>query len=95
MIVLYLYYDCDSVATVHTVLSIVVSRSWPRHQLDVKNAFLHGNLQEIVFMHQPPRFVDCRFPNFVCRLKKSLYGLKQAPRAWYTRFANYILSHGF
>ncbi|KAM0003587.1 putative RNA-directed DNA polymerase [Helianthus debilis subsp. tardiflorus] len=82
-------------ATIRTVLSLTVSRSWPIHQLDVKNAFLHGHLQETVFMHQPPGFVDRRCPNFVCRLKKSLYGLKQAPRAWYTRFAIYILSQGF
>ncbi|KAJ0550087.1 putative RNA-directed DNA polymerase [Helianthus annuus] len=82
-------------ATIRTVLSLAVSKSWPIHQLDVKNAFLHGHLNETVFMHQPPGFVDKRFPGFVCRLKKSLYGLKQAPRAWYTRFANYILSHGF
>lgn len=81
--------------TIRTVLSLAVSRSWPIHQLDVKNAFLHGDLQETVFMHQPPGFVDKRFPNFVCKLKKSLYGLKQAPRAWYTRFATYILSQGF
>ncbi|MFS7952616.1 putative RNA-directed DNA polymerase [Helianthus anomalus] len=82
-------------ATIRTVLSIAVSRSWPIHQLDVKNAFLHGHLNETVFMHQPPGFVDRRYPNFVCRLKRSLYGLKQAPRAWYTRFATYVMSHGF
>ncbi|KAF5820342.1 putative RNA-directed DNA polymerase [Helianthus annuus] len=82
-------------ATIRTVLSLAVSRSWPIHQLDVKNAFLHGELKETVFMHQPPGFYDKQAPHFVCRLKKSLYGLKQAPRAWYTRFANYIISHGF
>jgi hypothetical protein len=82
-------------ATIRTVLSIAVSRSWPIHQLDVKNAFLHGHLNETVFMHQPPGFVDRRCPNFVCKLKKSLYGLKQAPRAWYTRFATHLLSQGF
>ncbi|KAJ0519331.1 putative RNA-directed DNA polymerase [Helianthus annuus] len=94
--------DCDETfspvvkpATIRTVLSLAVNRSWPIHQLDVKNAFLHGHLNETVFMHQPPGFVDTRRPNFVCRLKKSLYGLKQAPRAWYTRFASYILQKGF
>lgn len=46
-------------------------------------------------MHQPPGFVDKRYPTYVCRLNKLLYGLKQAPCAWYTRFATYILSQGF
>uniref|UniRef100_A0A251TI83 Putative reverse transcriptase, RNA-dependent DNA polymerase n=1 Tax=Helianthus annuus TaxID=4232 RepID=A0A251TI83_HELAN len=82
-------------ATIRTVLSLAVTRSWPIHQLDVKNAFLHGHLNETVYMHQPPGFDDKRYPQFVCRLKKSLYGLKQAPRAWYTRFATFIKSNGF
>ncbi|KAJ9536153.1 hypothetical protein OSB04_un000671 [Centaurea solstitialis] len=82
-------------ATIRTVLSLAVSKSWPIHQLDVKNAFLHGDLQETVYMHQPPGFVDRNAPNHVCRLRKSLYGLKQAPRAWYNRFASYITHNGF
>ncbi|MFS7982428.1 putative RNA-directed DNA polymerase [Helianthus anomalus] len=82
-------------ATIRTVLSLAISRSWPIHQLDVKNAFLHGNLGETVFMHQPMGFRDPNFPNHVCLLKKSLYGLKQAPRAWYQRFADYVPSMGF
>ncbi|GJV86516.1 ribonuclease H-like domain-containing protein [Tanacetum coccineum] len=76
-------------ATIRMVLSLAVSRKWPIHQLDVKNAFLNDDLSEIVYMHQPPGFVDARFPNHVCRLQRSLYGLKQAPRAWFQRFADY------
>jgi hypothetical protein len=82
-------------ATVRTVLTLVHSRDWPIHQLDVKNAFLHGNLTETVYCSQPTGFVDSVHPNHVCKLNKSLYGLKQAPRAWYSRFATYFISLGF
>ena len=78
-------------ATVRTVLS----RSWSVHQLDVKNAFLHGTLSETVYCSQPAGFVDSSRPNMVCRLNKSLYGLKQTPRAWYSRFATFLLTLGF
>ncbi|GJQ93793.1 ribonuclease H-like domain-containing protein [Tanacetum coccineum] len=74
-------------ATICTVLSLVVSRQWPIHQLDVKNAFLNGDLSETVYMHQPLGFVDNRYPHRVCLLQRSLYGLKQEPRAWFQRFA--------
>ncbi|XP_060207861.1 retrovirus-related Pol polyprotein from transposon RE1 isoform X1 [Lycium barbarum] len=82
-------------ATIRTVLSISLSKKWPIHQLDVKNAFLHGELKETVYMHQPLGFRDLTHPDYVCLLRKSLYGLKQAPRAWYKRFADYVSSLGF
>jgi histone deacetylase 1/2 len=81
--------------TIRLILSIVVSSDWPIRQLDVKNAFLNGNLDEVVHYQQPPGFVDPAHPNHVCRLHKSLYGLKQAPRAWYQRFASYLSTLGF
>ncbi|GKB74153.1 ribonuclease H-like domain-containing protein [Tanacetum coccineum] len=82
-------------ATIRTILSLAVSRDSPIHQLDVKNAFLHGQLSKIVYMHQPPGFVDPNKPNYVCHLQRSLYGLKQAPRAWFQRFASYATRVGF
>nr|GEW32252.1 ribonuclease H-like domain-containing protein [Tanacetum cinerariifolium] len=94
--------DCDDIfspvvkpATIRTVFSLALSRGWPVHQLDVKNAFLNGDLLETVYMYQPPIFVDSHFPHHVCQLQRSLYGLKQAPRAWFQRFASYVLRAGF
>ncbi|XP_040863470.1 uncharacterized mitochondrial protein AtMg00810-like [Glycine max] len=82
-------------ATIRSVLSIAVSKSWHIHQLDVKNAFLHGYLNETIYMHQPMGFRDKGRPDHVCLLKKSLYGLKQAPRAWYQHFAYFVATIGF
>ncbi|GKF64834.1 ribonuclease H-like domain-containing protein, partial [Tanacetum coccineum] len=82
------------------VLSLAVTRDWPIHGfslygLNVKNAFLHGQLSETVYMHQPPGFVDSAHPDYVCYLQRSLYGLKQAPRAWFQWFASFITRVGF
>ena len=60
-------------ATVRTVLSLALSRSWPVHQLDVKNVFLHGTLSETVYCSQPAGFVDSSRPDMVCQLYKSLW----------------------
>jgi hypothetical protein len=82
-------------ATIRLVLSIATMHSWPIHQLDMKNAFLHGHLDETVFCEQPSGFLDSTHPSHVCHLRKSLYGLKQAPRAWFHRFTTFITSIGF
>jgi hypothetical protein len=82
-------------ATVQIVLSLAVSHSWPVHQFDVKNVFLHGTLSETVYCNQPTKFVDPTQPDRVCLLNKSLYELKQAPRAWYSQFTTYITTLGF
>jgi len=61
--------------TIRTVLSLAVTAGWHIHQIDVSNAFLHGVLQEDVYISQPPGFTHPTFPNAVCKLKKALYGL--------------------
>jgi hypothetical protein len=63
--------------------------------MDVKNAFLHGELQEEVYLDQPPGYEDMSHPNYVCRLRKALYGLKQAPRAWHDKIAEHLVTIGF
>nr|AAU90288.2 Polyprotein, putative [Solanum demissum] len=82
-------------ATIRLLLSLAVSHQWHVTQLDISNAFLHGKLDEIVYMSQPPGFVDPTRPDHVCLLKRSLYGLKQAPRMWNKCLADVLLSLGF
>jgi len=65
-------------STVRMVLSLALTHFWLVHQLDLKNAFLHGLITETVYSSQPAGFVDSSRPNMVCRLNKSLYDLKQA-----------------
>jgi len=67
--------------TIKAIIVIAITKGWSLHQMDVKNGFFHGNLQEEVYMEQPPGYVDQTHPNLVCRLKKALYDLKQVRRA--------------
>lgn len=82
-------------ATIRLVLSLALSKGWCLQQLDVQNAFLHGVLDEDVYMRQPPGYVDPALPRHVCKLDKSLYGLKQSPRAWFARLSSKLLALGF
>ena len=83
--------DTSFIATIRTVHSLALSRKWHVHKLDVKNAFLKGDLLETVYMYHPPGFVDSHFANHVCQLHRSLYGLKQAPWSWLQRLASYAI----
>lgn len=77
------------------VLALVAHYDLELHQMDVKTAFLNGDLEEEVYMDQPEGFVVAGKENLVCKLRKSIYGLKQASRQWYIKFNDTITSYGF
>ncbi|MCO5549836.1 hypothetical protein L7F22_003310 [Adiantum nelumboides] len=85
----------DKMATVRAVIAMVGAKGWILHQMDVKNAFLHGDLQEEVYMEQTQGFQVTDHPDYVYKLQKALYGLKQAPRAWHDKIAQYLIIIGF
>jgi hypothetical protein len=77
------------------ILAYASSKHIKVYQMDVKYAFLNGDLEEEVYMEQPDGFQVQEVEQYVYRLKKALYGLKQAPRAWYSRLDNYLRQQGF
>lgn len=81
--------------TIRVILSIVAAENLHLEQLDVKTAFLHGDLEEEIYMTQPEGFEVPGTKNLVCKLHKSLYGLKQAPRQWYKKFNEFMSNSGF
>lgn len=87
------YAPVAKLTTIRVVLAVGLYRKYIFHQLDVKTAFLHGDLQEDVYM-KIPEGVEAS-ERMACKLNKSLYGLKQAPRCWNTKFNNFLLSLGF
>ena len=84
----------DKLTSIRLAISLVASYDWDLHELDIKNAFLHGDLQEEVYMEQPPRFVAREEIGKVCRLRKSLYGLKQSHRVWFDKFSQAVETFG-
>uniref|UniRef100_A0A2N9HTF2 Integrase catalytic domain-containing protein n=1 Tax=Fagus sylvatica TaxID=28930 RepID=A0A2N9HTF2_FAGSY len=80
-------------SSVRTLLAVAASRQWKLFQMDVKNAFLNGDLSEEVYMQPPPGLSHP--PDKVCRLRRALYGLKQAPRAWFAKFSSTVSRLGF
>ncbi|RDX67605.1 hypothetical protein CR513_53499, partial [Mucuna pruriens] len=81
--------------TVRVIISLAAHFTWNLQQFDVKNAFLHGDLEKEVYMEIPLGFYSHNEKNKVCKLKKALYGLKQSPRAWFGRFSQVMISLGY
>ena len=76
--------------SIRLILAISAKYQFYIHQMDVKTAFLNGELTEDIYMDQPDGFVDPKYPKMVCKLKKTLYGLKQSPRAWNSKIDVYL-----
>nr|GEZ94362.1 retrovirus-related Pol polyprotein from transposon TNT 1-94 [Tanacetum cinerariifolium] len=83
------------IEVIRIFIANAASRNMTAYQMDVKTAFLNGDLKEEVYVSQPEGFVDPDHPTHVYRLKKALYGLKQAPRAWYDMLSRFLLDNSF
>lgn len=81
--------------TLRMIIAFAAASGWKLYQLDVKSAFLYGELEEDVFVEQPLGYEKTGNENILYKLKKALYGLKQAPRAWFSRIESYLLKEGF
>ena len=81
--------------TLRLVLALVAQLDLYLYQMDVKTAFLHGDLHDEIYMEQPKGFAEHGREHLVCKLKKSLYGFKQAPREWYHKFDAFMQSQGY
>ena len=81
--------------SVRLLIALAAHEGWEVHHMDVKSAFLNGDLQEEVYVQQPAGFIVSGKEHKVFRLRKALYGLHQAPRAWYTKLDDTLLSLGF
>ena len=79
--------------SIRLALAIAASKQWEVHHMDVKCAFLNGDITEEIYMQQPQVFYTNPF--LVYSLRKSLYGIKQAPRAWYAKIDSFLLSLNF
>ena len=80
---------------IRVLIALATKHNWNIHQLDVKYAFLNGDLKEEVYLVQLEGFVKQGQEHLVCRLRKTLYGLKQVPRSWYVKIDTFFYHNGF
>ena len=79
--------------SIRLVLAIAASKRSEVHHMDVKSAFLHGDLKEEIYMRHPEGYIEDS--SLVCKPSKYLYGIKHAPRAWYSKMGSFLMSYNF
>ncbi|MCO5600433.1 hypothetical protein L7F22_054546 [Adiantum nelumboides] len=84
-----------SMTSFRVIVALAAHYQFHLHQLDIKSAFLHGDLDEELYLQQPPHYKDSTSPHYVCRLRKAIYGLKQSPRQWYLKLHQFLIAHGY
>ena len=89
------YLSVTRITSIRMLIAIASIYGLEIHQMDVKTAFLNGDLDEEIYMEQPEGFISEGNENKVCRLVKSLYGLKQAPKQWHAKFDSVMVRNGF
>jgi hypothetical protein len=80
---------------IRILLAFVAFKGFKLYQMDVKNSFLNGVIQEEVYVRQPTNFENSKYPDRVYKFSKVLYKLRQVPRAWYARLKIFLLEHGY
>ena len=91
----YTYSPVSNITTIRILIALASIHNIVIYQMDIKNAFLNGDLDEELYMEQPEGFIVKGQEHKVCKLVKSLYGLKQAPNQWHGKFDKVILDYGF
>ena len=89
------YSPVTKISTIRSLVALAAIHGLIVHQMDVKTAFLNGDLREEIYVEQPEGYVIQGQENKVCKLRKSLYGLKQAPKQWYEKFDQTLVSDGY
>ncbi|MCO5604317.1 hypothetical protein L7F22_058482 [Adiantum nelumboides] len=84
-----------SMTLFRAIVALAAHYQFHLHQLDIKTAFLHGDLDEELYLQPPPHYEDSTSPHYVCRLHKAIYSLKQSPRQWYLKLHQILIAHGY